>query len=37
MSEPEPTILVIDDEVGILDTLKILLKNLELEGIEEEK
>ena len=27
MSQSEPTILVIDDEVGILDTLKILLKN----------
>ena len=27
MSQNEPTILVIDDEVGILDTLKILLKN----------
>ena len=27
MSQYEPTILVIDDEVGILDTLKILLKN----------
>ena len=27
MSQYEPTILVIDDEMGILDTLKILLKN----------
>ena len=27
MSDYEPTILVIDDEMGILDTLKILLKN----------
>ena len=27
MSQYEPTILVIDDETGILDTLKILLKN----------
>jgi two-component system response regulator HydG len=27
LSQSEPTILVIDDEMGILDTLKILLKN----------
>ena len=31
MSQTRPSVLIIDDEAGILDTLRILLKNSDFE------